>query len=272
MASKLDAPLCCPPGSEPSLVTNYSPKGSELHIGTSDLNAYVVGSADAGAAIIVVYDIFGFNSGRTKEICDQLADEGYLVILPDFFRGVERSENDLPTGLCLLCKLFTFIPWIRSHSWARGLETDVQTTISWLQSKHKVTSVGMLGFCWGSYAVHHASASGNIACGASCHPSTEMIAKLNGEKMSTIMGDVACPQMCLPAGNDKAAFKEGQEAQQILASKSFSDQCIFQSFPKSKHGWVPRGNIEVPEVKADVDAAMKLLRDFFGRHLLKKGQ
>ena len=52
--------------------------------------------------IIWCYDIYGFEvcdlidwrgwdcfvqGGRTRQLCDMLADSGYLVILPDFFRG-----------------------------------------------------------------------------------------------------------------------------------------------------------------------------------------
>ena len=36
-------------------------------------------------AIIWNYDIFGFNSGRTREYCDYFADNGFLVILPGWF-------------------------------------------------------------------------------------------------------------------------------------------------------------------------------------------
>ena len=33
-------------------------------------------------AIIWNYDVFGFDSGRTREYCDYFADNGFLVVLP----------------------------------------------------------------------------------------------------------------------------------------------------------------------------------------------
>ncbi len=39
-------------------------------------------------AVIWNYDIFGFNAGRTRQMVDLLAASGFLVLLPDYFRGV----------------------------------------------------------------------------------------------------------------------------------------------------------------------------------------
>lgn len=37
--------------------------------------------------IIWNYDIHGFNYGLTKQNCDILAENGFLVLLPDYYRG-----------------------------------------------------------------------------------------------------------------------------------------------------------------------------------------
>ena len=43
---------------------------------------------DGTRAVIWAHDIFGWESGRTKELVDRLAgDTEYLVVLPDLFRG-----------------------------------------------------------------------------------------------------------------------------------------------------------------------------------------
>ncbi len=39
-------------------------------------------------AVIWNYDIFGFNAGRTRQMVDLLAASGFLVLLPDYFRGI----------------------------------------------------------------------------------------------------------------------------------------------------------------------------------------
>ena len=65
------------------LNTTYVSKGVVSALG--DLPIYTIGSGKQ--AIIYVYDIYGFDGGRTRMLCDWLASKGYFVILPDFFRG-----------------------------------------------------------------------------------------------------------------------------------------------------------------------------------------
>ena len=57
---------------------------------------YVVGSGER--CIILVYDIHGFAPANTQHNCDLLADAGFLVVMPDFFRGSGRGQEGL-TGM-----------------------------------------------------------------------------------------------------------------------------------------------------------------------------
>ena len=75
---------CCPPNSWPELATDYKSVGNVTKIG--DLDIYYVGQGPK--CIIWNYDIFGFDSGRTRQLCDLFAKEGFLVVMPDFYRGV----------------------------------------------------------------------------------------------------------------------------------------------------------------------------------------
>ena len=80
---------CCPNGSLPSLRPgdNVVITGSEFLIG--DLPVYVSKGQgkEITSAVLVGYDIYGFHGGRIRSICDEIAAAGYLVILPDYFRG-----------------------------------------------------------------------------------------------------------------------------------------------------------------------------------------
>ena len=58
--------ICCPIGGEPELFTDYTPKGKNFSIG--DLKVYTIGTGKN--IIIVAHDIYGFEGGRTKLICD----------------------------------------------------------------------------------------------------------------------------------------------------------------------------------------------------------
>ena len=52
---------------------------------------YFVGAGSK--CLIWNYDIFGFDSGRTRQTADLFAEAGYLVIIPDFYRGTYREPT-----------------------------------------------------------------------------------------------------------------------------------------------------------------------------------
>ena len=64
---------CCPENGYGFLDNSaYTCKGVVEKV--DDLEIYVVGSGDK--CIVWNYDIFGFDAGRTRQICDLLADRG----------------------------------------------------------------------------------------------------------------------------------------------------------------------------------------------------
>merc|ERR1712136_416735 len=68
----------------PQLEIDYVSKGQIVT--QDDLDLYVVGNGTK--AIIWNYGIHGFNGGsRARQFCDLFAENGYMVILPDYFRG-----------------------------------------------------------------------------------------------------------------------------------------------------------------------------------------
>ena len=72
-----DEMSCCPSGSWGALIETsseqYTPKGSITTCG--DLDIYHVGEATDGKCILWNYDIFGLNGGRTRMLCDIMADQ-----------------------------------------------------------------------------------------------------------------------------------------------------------------------------------------------------
>ena len=97
---------CCPPTAWPALAqpADYSPKGTVVDLGTDGdgepadaaLKLYTVGSFGADSTgtrrtIVVLPEVFGW-SGRLKGICDTLAENGYLVVMPDCHRGTVKPD------------------------------------------------------------------------------------------------------------------------------------------------------------------------------------
>ena len=75
----------------PAASGNKEHLGDIIHLG--DMPTYIVGCTPNLSAIIVNCDISGFQIERIRSICDDLSKYGYLVILPDYFRG-DYWNND----------------------------------------------------------------------------------------------------------------------------------------------------------------------------------
>ena len=69
---------CCPPGAWGELKpdADYKNKGAVEKL-DGGLEVYVTGKAESDKCVIWNYDIFGFNGGRTRQLCDILGEQGW---------------------------------------------------------------------------------------------------------------------------------------------------------------------------------------------------
>ena len=134
---------------------------------------YVVGSPQAKAALIVAYSIFGFQGqSRIRQVCDQFAAAGFYVILPDYYRGDqwsdERQAKEGREGI---------VPFIAQFKWAGALENDFKAAVAHAREQPGIGAagkIGAVGFCWGAWAAVRASTSGEISAAYSAHPSLQV--------------------------------------------------------------------------------------------------
>jgi len=237
----------CPIGSEPYLAATYKSIGTEHILEGGDLPCYIVG--DGPKSLIFGYDVFGFNGGRTRLMCDQFASAGYSVILPDFFRGDSAVKHEN----------FGFV---QQYTWAK-VNKDLTQSIYPYLNQRGIRRIGFIGACWGAYIAMKACASQNINVGISFHPSL----KNKPETIEELARGVTCPQLILAAGNDPEEVKEGGIVERILKEKEFGEKVKIKTFEDMKHGWMIRGDLEREEVARDVKIAMEMSLDFLKLNL-----
>ena len=244
---------CCPPGSWPALKApaDYVPVGQVSLLG--DLPIYTSGSP-GDRAILVWPEVFGWE-GRLKNICDQLGSEGYFVVMPDHMRGETMATG----GQGFLKK------WADYNS-VTG--RDITEKLLPYLKQNGVTKIGAIGFCWGAWVIHRASAAGvPLLCGAGCHPSVrlENMASDSADTELELAGKVRCPMLLAAAGNDPENVKEGGAVSELLKKRFPSS--VVRSFPAQQHGWVSRGDVTDDTVANGVRDAMSLCQDFFVAHM-----
>jgi hypothetical protein len=73
---------CCPPNAHGYLASSKDHKGTKITV-SGGTEIYTTGNlGQSGRAILVCPDIWGWDSGRLRNIADHLAEAGYLVVVP----------------------------------------------------------------------------------------------------------------------------------------------------------------------------------------------
>lgn len=120
-------------------VTNTIIPGSN---GSPDVRAYVAKPQGSGPfpAVIMIHEFYGLNENITKK-AEGLAEEGYLVIAPDTFRG--NSTAWVPRAI------FQVIT-----NDAGQVNQDLDAVFQWLNTQPEVDAdrIATLGFCYGGRA------------------------------------------------------------------------------------------------------------------------
>lgn len=248
---------CCPPGALPALAEDKSLVLNGKVETVGHLRLYTSApAAPTKKAVVVIYEVHGFDGGRLKGICDTFAQSGFLTVMPDVYHGV--AINDIGGWGSDRCQAF-----LRGQTWPK-LSDELDLVLDHLH-KQGIESVGIVGFCWGAWVVFHACATGKFNAGASCHPSLMIGNLFHGETVEGLSATVKAPQQLNAAGNDPDNVKEGGDVQKILQANGVV--CETHHFADMNHGWVPRGDVSDDAVKAGVEKAMTNMITFFNTHL-----
>ena len=129
--------------------------------------------------------VWGWDSGRIRELGDELAAEGHLVLIPKLLQPPLEGGTDgdgLAPDFNIGARGADFGQWVTQIPWSK-LEPQVNALLDELTA-HGIVKIGCMGTCWGAWATFHASATGKIACGVNCHPSVGLEGMMGGSDMA----------------------------------------------------------------------------------------
>ena len=143
-----------------SIVVDYTVSGDRLENianvtipgtnGGPDVRAYVAKPEGQGPfpTVIMIHEFWGLNESITGKV-DLLAEEGYLVIAPDTFRG--STTGWLPRAIYQVVS-----------SKPENINADLDSVYAWLESQLDVDPdrIAIAGFCFGgrtslAYSLHN---------------------------------------------------------------------------------------------------------------------
>jgi dienelactone hydrolase len=278
-------PPCCPPGSFPTasakqagateptrgeIISLPNPKTGE------DIQVYSVepptGTEIVGA-VIIFHDIFGFNSARTHHVADFIANHGYFVCSADWF-GKElcgiTDDQDLywPPWRIFTGSGSTFYRRVR-YPW-KNVEQKLLDVILPLVRTKTNGKIGLLGFCWGGWAITRAAGiPGDLfACGASPHASPHVQRlQADGPTMEEAMKLATCPIFYAPCWNDPPSLQNDGYYLKLLRENPKAKDSFAVYYPDQMHGFSVRGNIQDPKIKAGVDDVFQRVLEMYSKYI-----
>jgi dienelactone hydrolase len=259
---------CCPPDSTPYLAADYAAKGAKIN--ADGTTCYATGAADANTVILLLPDVWGWDSGRTRAIADLLADAlSARCYVPKLLQPALEGGTDgdgLPPDFDIGARGAEFGPWAKQITWGEVVKPALVALLAHAKGAAAAAEpkVGVVGCCWGAWAAFHASAElEGIGAGVCFHPSAHIEAGLFGGDNGALAAATRAPFLLLPAGNDPTVYDEGGEM--FAALRPGSATC---RFGEMKHGWVPRGDLADEAVRRDVEKALADATAFFNAKLV----
>ena len=266
---------CCPENSLGSLkIDDYQPKGQTVTLG--QMRLYHVGSGSK--AVLFSFDIFGYGSGRTFQICDRLASKGWQVFMPDFFLGKPYPNKPIGPDVVDVIKSFPF---------ESALAPLLREKVLPFMKDNGAKQIALLGTCWGAWnnfkLIAMPEFEGLVKCNISVHPSLR-IEEMFDKSVQEMVQKVGMPNLVLPSRNEPDRIKPKGELIQMLAKSSgctadaditlaekskvdFSCGLLVCLFDKVNHGFFTRGKLTDPDYKEAVEKTCWLVEGYLKAHL-----
>ncbi|KAI9023465.1 Alpha/Beta hydrolase protein [Hyaloraphidium curvatum] len=263
---------CCPPNSEPYLKADYATKGKTGTL-PSGLEVYTTGPADAKKAILMIPDVWGWNSGRLRGIADNYGDGGYRVMVPKLLTPPFEGGTDgdaLPPDFDIENRMNDLVGYLQNFKFPE-LKAKIKACLEALKAGG-AEKIGMVGYCWGGWVIAHTAGDADLKphvnAAAIFHPSIHLEDFVFGGNAAELLGKSSAPMLFCPAENDPPVYLEDGPYYKALKAVQPATEVI--AFKGVKHGFVNRadiGNMASPEVKAAVEKAVEDAADFLGKNL-----
>jgi len=247
---------CCPGQSHGFLPqdANYACKGIVKRIDDS-VRAYVVGSGKR--SVVIIHDIFGLHTGRLKQIADEIASRGFLVVAPDFFETnggglYGKVELGFGSARALLSTLWALLSgkmrgYMRDHPWDPLCERVWSSSVApWLK-KQGCNSASIVSFCWGAYPALHIAAAAkdpklDICANVTYHPSFPKVASMFGEDEDAILRAAAkVPFSAFSTSMEPKSWHPGGNAERTLRE---AGGVVAWEQVSQMHGFMTRGDMK----------------------------
>ncbi|EER29820.1 hypothetical protein D8B26_007061 [Coccidioides posadasii str. Silveira] len=214
--------------------------------GTRTYFSYPAGNQNPDHAILYLSDIMGIYS-NSQLLADSLASQGYLVMMPDFFRGEPWTLNSDMSKL---------MGWVRNFQ-PKDIDPIVEAAVKYLREEKGYKKIAAVGYCFGAKYVCRFMKQGKIDVGFIAHPSF-----VTDEELAGITG----PLSIAAAETDRVFPTElRHKSEEILKKTGLPYQ--INLFSGVEHGFAARADLSQRQAVFARDQAFNQAVTWFKWHL-----
>lgn len=275
---------CCPASAAPYLASDHVDAGSKDQ--ADGVPYYHVGEGPIG--LMLLSDIFGWNSGRIRAFADAFAQKGFNVWIPAVMDPLEGGTDGdaLPPNFDFGSRIMEVVALSnKGGAWnPEGVTVDKAEKVVKAMLASGVVKFGIIGFCYGGWLGMYLAGrlpASQLVCAAGAHPSIFIGEKNNGGDPLELTAKSNCPWVLYPCGAaDAGGMAEGPEydaggSLYEALEKKFPGKNRTHRMEKMNHGFMTRGSItgeEGESTKAAITEVVQDMEAFFASHSLRPQQ
>lgn len=159
------------------------------------------------------------------------------------------------------------LPFLSRYRWEGVVGRVFNATTEYMKTRG-VLNFGLMGFCWGGWALARACGSAidkaDIKCGMCFHPSIDQMAYALGETEADILDAIHTPLLVVPTPQDSSRYYPGAAIEAIMQAKQLAHPSEFW-MSSQQHGFMTRGDLSNSAVKEEINVCIARAVDFFNK-------
>lgn len=202
--------------------------------------------------------------------------EDTAVWMPDLFRGTPLIRGyftgKLPWDILPFLLSAPYMIWsINTRITASGVDQDLLEIVQPHAKETGCTYLGCVGFCFGGWTVARALGleGGIFSAGVGVHPAFDvekLIKHGSGSVETMVRRTTNKPILLLPTKQDADVKTDSKVVRQLAKRRATVPEEIAIEFPTMDHGFVSRGDLADPAIKAEQGRATEMVANFFKKH------
>jgi dienelactone hydrolase len=240
-----------------------------------DCEYYQTNKVDGKKAILMVPDVWGWNSGRIRALADYISEQGdgFCVVIPKLLDPALNGGTDgdaLPPNYKPSGNFPEFKAFMATHPFEGVMKQRLTSLIGRLTDTLGMEKIYTIGVCFGSWVTAHLATceeeaiSGKLQRGVAVHPSIHLEETIWEKDTVALCSKAKVPTLFMPCANDPDRYREEGDVFEALKTNHLDlTKCSDFKDADMMHGFFTRGDNGNEAVQHSVERATNEILAYF---------